>query len=125
MANASERFNFADQRHLAGAFQDNRVIPLEGICAAEFDAPQRARLMQTIAAFRFYLTGRAARLKQIEQHLESTWWSWIGGCGEDDVFYYRIQSPVVLRNLIITAACGSPTKNRALPYSYHYPHSER
>ncbi|VFS88627.1 Uncharacterised protein [Raoultella planticola] len=31
-----ERFNFADQRHLGGAFQDNRMIPYEGICVAEF-----------------------------------------------------------------------------------------
>lgn len=93
-----ERFNFADQRHLAGAFQDNRVIPLEGICAAEFNASQRARLMATIGVFLDFLPDgpRIARLKQIEQHLESTWWSWIGGCGNDDVFYYRIQSPVIL-----------------------------
>ena len=93
-----ERFNFADQRHLGGAFQDNRVIPLEGICAAEFNASQRASLMETIRVFLDFLPDgpREARLKQIEQHLESTWWSWIGGCGNDDVFYYRIQSPVVL-----------------------------
>ncbi len=93
-----ERFNFADQRHLGGAFQDNRVIPLEGICVAEFNASQRASLMETIRVFLDFLPDgpREARLKQIEQHLESTWWSWIGGCGNDDVFYYRIQSPVVL-----------------------------
>lgn len=93
-----DRFNFADQRHLAGAFQDNRVIPLEGICAAEFTPLQRDRLMQTIAAFLDFLPDgpREARLKQIEQHLAATWWCWIGGCGDDDVFYYRIQSPVII-----------------------------
>ena len=93
-----ERFNFADQRHLGGAFQDNRMIPYEGICAAEFSPAQRKMLMATIACFLDFLPDapRQRRLACIEQHLEETWWCWIGGCGDDDVFYYRIQSPVVM-----------------------------
>lgn len=93
-----ERFNFADQRHLGGAFQDNRIIPLEGVCAAEFTPGQRSQLMSTIAVFLDFLPDgpRAARLALIQQYLDDTWWSWIGGCGDDDVFYYRIQSPVVM-----------------------------
>ncbi|NIF22352.1 DUF3500 domain-containing protein [Candidatus Pantoea multigeneris] len=93
-----ERFNFADQRHLAGAFQDNRVIPLEGICAAEFSATQQRALMTLIAIFLEFLPDgpRAARLALIERHLDQTWWSWIGGSDDEDVFYFRIQSPVVL-----------------------------
>jgi Protein of unknown function (DUF3500). len=93
-----ERFNFADQRHLGGAFQDNRVIPLEGICVAEFNAQQRRYLLETIEVFINFLPDgpRAARMKKIEAHLDETWWCWIGGCGDDDVFYYRIQSPVLM-----------------------------
>lgn len=93
-----ERFNFADQRHLAGAFQDNRVIPLEGICVAEFNDAQREKLMTLIGVFLDFLPDgpRQARLQLIEQHLDNTWWNWIGGCGDDDVFYYRVQSPVLL-----------------------------
>lgn len=93
-----ERFNFADQRHLGGAFQDNRMIPYEGICVAEFSPAQRKMLMATIACFLDFLPDdpRQRRLACIEQHLEETWWCWIGGCGDDDVFYYRIQSPVVM-----------------------------
>lgn len=93
-----ERFNFADQRHLGGAFQDNRIIPLEGVCASEFTAQQRAALMETIAIFLDFLPDgpREARLQLIERFMDETWWSWIGGCGDRDVFYYRIQSPVVM-----------------------------
>ncbi|NIY48716.1 DUF3500 domain-containing protein [Cedecea colo] len=93
-----ERFNFADQRHLAGAFQDNRVIPLEGISAAEFNAEQQDKLLKTIEAFINFLPDgpRHARMKLVEQYLDETWWNWIGGCGDDDVYYYRIQSPVIL-----------------------------
>lgn len=94
----SERFNFADQRHLGGAYQDNRIIPLEGICVREFSAPQRAALMNLIAIFLDFLPDgpRNARLQLIERYLDETWWSWIGSCGDSDVFYFRVQSPVVM-----------------------------
>jgi hypothetical protein len=92
------RFNFADQRHLGGAFQDNRIIPLEGVPAREFSQDQRATLMALIEAFLEHIPDapRAAQLKRIESHLDDTWWSWIGGCGDDDPFYFRIQSPVIM-----------------------------
>ncbi|KAJ5666804.1 hypothetical protein N7462_011213 [Penicillium macrosclerotiorum] len=33
-------WNPADQRHMAGAFQDNRVIPYEGIKGADINTAQ-------------------------------------------------------------------------------------
>lgn len=36
------------------------------------------------------------RLKLIRAWLHETYFSWIGGYGPDDPFYYRIQSPVAL-----------------------------
>ncbi|XBS71430.1 DUF3500 domain-containing protein [Acerihabitans sp. KWT182] len=71
---------------------------MEGICAAELSAEQRRLLLETIAAFLDFLPDgpRAARMALIAQYLDETWWSWIGGCGDDDVYYYRIQSPVVM-----------------------------
>ena len=35
-------------------------------------------------------------MTHVEQELERTWWCWIGGHGEDDPFYYRIQSPILM-----------------------------
>jgi hypothetical protein len=92
------RFNFADQRHLGGAFQDNRIIPLEGVAAAEFSPSQRAMLLSLIETFMSHVPDgpRAAQIKRIEAHLDETWWSWIGGCGDDDPFYFRIQSPLIM-----------------------------
>jgi hypothetical protein len=29
-------------------------------------------------------------------HLDETWFCWIGGSGDEDPFYFRIQSPVFL-----------------------------
>ena len=35
-------------------------------------------------------------MDEIERHLGETYFSWIGGTGENSPFYYRIQSPVVM-----------------------------
>ena len=40
-----------------------------------------------------------ARLREIEQHLHETTFSWIGGHADGDVFYYRLQSPVLIAEL--------------------------
>jgi hypothetical protein len=36
------------------------------------------------------------KMKEVEKHLDQTWFSWVGGTDADDVFYYRIHSPVLL-----------------------------
>ena len=39
---------------------------------------------------------RGFEWEEVEAHLDSTYFAWIGGTGPDSVFYYRIQSPVIL-----------------------------
>jgi len=92
------RWHPADERHLGGAFQDNRVIPYEGVPAPEFTAAQRKRLLDLLAVYHEYLPAGplAARMQSIERHLDKTHFCWIGGFEEDSPFYYRIQSPVVI-----------------------------
>lgn len=92
------RWNFADQRHLGGAFRDNQIVPREGIPVSHFAPHERNQIMQIVEAFICYLPDkvRAERLSQIESELDRTSWSWIGGWGEDDPFYYRIQSPLIM-----------------------------
>ncbi|KUN88156.1 DUF3500 domain-containing protein [Streptomyces griseoruber] len=95
------RIHPGDERHLAGAFQDNRVIPVEGLRAA--DMPERAReiLLGIAESFVSLLPDgpRAARMREIRDHLDETWFSWIGGHEAGDVFYYRLQSPVLIAEL--------------------------
>ncbi|MEU1344754.1 DUF3500 domain-containing protein [Streptomyces sp. NPDC005827] len=95
------RVHPGDERHLAGAFQDNRVIPVEGLRAA--DMPERAReiLLHIAESFVSLLPDgpRAARMREIRGHLDETWFSWIGGHEAGDVFYYRFQSPVLIAEL--------------------------
>jgi len=92
------RLHFADQLHLGAAFQDNRVIPYEGPAATAFPEAQRRKLMETVASHLDVLPrgSRTARLRSIEKHVDQTHFSWIGGTGDEDPFYYRIQSPVIM-----------------------------
>ena len=92
------RWHPGDERHLGGAFQDNRVIPYEGVPVTQFSALQKRQLLDIVEAFVAYLPQGplAARMTQVEAVLDRTWWSWIGGHGDDDPFYYRIQSPILM-----------------------------
>jgi hypothetical protein len=93
-----DRWHFVDERHLGGAYRDNRIIPYEGVRADELTPAQRDALLVLAAHFLELLpdAARAARLSQIAAHLDETYWSWIGGCEVDSPFYYRIQSPVIM-----------------------------
>ena len=95
------RVHPGDERHLAGAFQDNRVIPNEGVRVGDLPAPAQDLVMAIAEEFiRLLPAGpRAARLREIRERLPETWFSWIGGHEPGDVFYYRVQSPVIIAEL--------------------------
>jgi hypothetical protein len=88
----------ADGRHLGGAGQDNRVIPYEGLRAEGLTLPQRDLLLNVVSTYADRLpSGPAdALLADVERHLDDTHLAWIGGAGDDDPFYYRIHSPVLM-----------------------------
>lgn len=92
------RWIFSDQRHLGGAYFDNRVIAYEGVLASEMTRLQQRAMIDLVGAFIEYLPASplAARLAEVESHLGETYFSWIGSYGDDDVYYYRIQSPVIM-----------------------------
>jgi Protein of unknown function (DUF3500) len=91
------RRHFADNLHLGGAFQDNRVVPYEGLRASVLSARQQRDLLDLVAAYVAPLPPGplAARLAEVERHLGDTHFCWIGGFGEESPFYYRIQNPVI------------------------------
>ena len=95
------RLHPGDERHLAGCFQDNRVIPYEGIRVAEMPADARRLLDAVVDDFIGYLPDgpRAARRREIQEHYGESHFSWIGGWEGDEAFYFRLQSPVVVLEL--------------------------
>ncbi len=90
------RRHFADHMHLGGAYRDNRIVPYEGLEAGLMSARQQRMLTDLVGDYLAALPDgpRQARLEDFERHLAETHFCWIGGAGEADAFYYRIQSPV-------------------------------
>lgn len=95
------RLHSGDERHLAGCFQDNRVIPYEGIPVPSMPPAALALLDRLVEDSIAYLPAgpRAARLREIQEHYQDTWFSWIGGWRGEEAFYFRIQSPVAILEL--------------------------
>jgi hypothetical protein len=92
------RWHFADERQLGAAYRDNRVIPYEGVSAAQFTSTQQEQVLNIVDAFIEYLPDgpRTARLRQLQSVIDRTYFSWIGGYSDEDAFYYRVQSPVIM-----------------------------
>jgi len=108
----------ADERHVAGAFRDNRVVPYEGIAASELTATQWALLTEIIEDFHLLLPAdqRLLALAEVEAHRDETRFSWYGATDGTQPFYFRIQSPVILAELDHHA--GVWLSNR-LPARFH------
>ena len=83
---------------LGEAFSDNIVLDYAGIPASDLSAEVRTRLLDLIGLYVHNMReGHArVRMEEVEAHLDATRFAWVGGAGDDDVFYYRIHSPVIL-----------------------------
>jgi hypothetical protein len=83
---------------LSQAFRDNLQLDYAGLRASTLTAPQRERLLALMQEYIGNMDAGHARVKmdEVRKHLDATWFAWIGGSGKEDVFYYRIHSPVVL-----------------------------
>jgi hypothetical protein len=82
----------------AQAFQDNLVLPYAGIPGRELSSLQKEKLLDLVREYVGNLDDGHARIKmkEVEAHLDETYFAWIGETGPDGVFYYRVQSPVIL-----------------------------
>lgn len=92
------RWNHDDQRHYCGAYRDNRVVPYEGILVSEMTSEQQELVLSVLEQYLLFLpaTAKKLRLDNIKSWFHETYFSWIGGFGDADPFYYRIQNPVVI-----------------------------
>jgi hypothetical protein len=83
---------------LAQAFKDNLVLDYAGVKASELAAPQKEQLIALVAEYVRNMDDGHSRVKmaEVRQHINDTWFAWIGGIEPNSVFYYRIHSPVIL-----------------------------
>jgi hypothetical protein len=83
---------------LGQAYNDNLVLDYAGIRGSELTPAQRTRLIELIAEFVGNMRDGHARVRmeEVTAHLDDTYFAWIGEVGPEAVFYYRVQSPVIL-----------------------------
>jgi hypothetical protein len=80
------------------AFRDNLILDYRGIRYDELTHPQHDLLLELVE----YHVGRMRRghaqikMEEVERHLNNTYFCWMGGMADDSVFYYRVQSPVII-----------------------------
>lgn len=83
---------------LLHAFRDNNVLPYAGLPGTQLTVGQRTMLLELIGEYVGNMADGHAkvRMDEVRAQLDKTYFAWAGGTGPDDVFYYRIHSPVIL-----------------------------
>jgi hypothetical protein len=91
-------FSKTGNNNLTEAFKDNVVLDYAGIRAKDLEGPARKQLRDLVQLYVSNMDDGHGRVKmsEVEKHIENTWFAWVGGTQNDSVFYYRIQSPVIL-----------------------------
>jgi len=80
------------------AFRDNLVLDNAGIRYDELSNSQHDLLLGLVE----YHVGRIrsghaeVKLAEVKRYLNDTYFCWMGGMEDDSVFYYRVQSPVII-----------------------------
>mgnify|MGYP000117830970 FL=1 len=80
------------------AFRDNFELRYEGVRFDDLTSQQQALMFELIGTYVNRMRSDQAQLKldEIKQHLNKTYFAWMGGTEEESVFYYRVHSPVIL-----------------------------
>ncbi|MFF7334932.1 DUF3500 domain-containing protein [Streptomyces sp. NPDC008150] len=83
---------------VVGAGNDNAVLAYAGVKGSALGHRQQQLLLDLAEVYVGYQDeGHArVRMREIEKHLDDTYFYWIGEHEDDSAFYYRVHSPVVL-----------------------------
>ncbi|MES2888127.1 MAG: DUF3500 domain-containing protein [Pseudomonadota bacterium] len=113
--------NKAGANNLAEAFKDNLVLDYAGLRADQLTVTQQKRLIDLIAVHVGNMREEHAAVKmaEVRRHLADTHFAWIGGTEVDSLFYYRIQSPVILIEFDHQAPIALPNAEKGKPTREH------
>jgi hypothetical protein len=97
-AKAVLKFSKTGDENLTEAWKDNVVLDYAGVRATDLSDVQRRQLIDLIALYVGNIDDGHARVKMddVRAHMDETYFAWIGKTEPGGVFYYRIQSPVIL-----------------------------
>jgi hypothetical protein len=82
----------------AGASFDNLILRYAGITYLEMTGTQQSLLRDLVRIYvdRIRPEHAAIKLREVEAHLDDTYFAWIGHHDSNSVFYYRVHNPVIL-----------------------------
>ncbi len=91
-------FSKTGDENLTEAWKDNVMIDYAGIPAMELRDAQLQKLVSLIELYVGNMDDGHARvkMKEVLAHMDKTYFAWIGKTEPGSVFYYRIQSPVII-----------------------------
>ena len=94
----------------AEANRDNLTLDFEGI---DLSSAQKLGLLEVVRSFVGKLRDPHAQvtMDEIGQHIDNTYFAWVGAAADDSVFYYRIHSPVILIEFDHENPVGTRQKN--------------
>jgi len=106
---------------IAEAWKDNLVLNYTGLPAQQLSSRQKDRLVDLIDLFVLNIRDDHARVRMEEvlEHLDDTYFSWVGGTSDDAVFYFRIHSPVILIEFDHQRPVGNVGLTRGVPTRQH------
>ncbi len=112
------------QRNSTELMQDNAVIPYQGILIENLSSVQRGMLVELIEGF--IHNNREAhartRMEEVMAHIDETyfaWHEWDTSLGVEDLFFFRIQSPVIIIEFDHQGAIALPGEPRDIPIRQH------
>ena len=111
-------------RGLIQHLQDNVVIPYRGIMVKDMTVEQRALVIELIGEFVSFNREVHARIKmeEVMAYIDETyfgWDTWDASLGEEDPFFFRIQSPVIIIEFDHEGSINLPNSRSDVPIRKH------
>jgi hypothetical protein len=105
----------------AEAWKDNLVLNYAGIAARQLSSEQKDQLVDLIELFVRNIRDEHARVRMEEvlEHLDDTYFAWVGETSDEAVFYFRIHSPVILIEFDHQRPVGNVGLARGVPTRQH------
>ncbi|RLA34630.1 MAG: hypothetical protein DRR11_02310 [Gammaproteobacteria bacterium] len=105
----------------AEAWKDNLVLSYAGIAASKLSSGQKDQLVGLIELFVRNIRDEHARVRmeEVAEHLDDTYFAWVGDITDDAVFYFRIHSPVILIEFDHQRPVGNVGLARGVPTRQH------
>lgn len=107
--------------NVAEANKDNLILNFQGTPVSKFSNEQKQKLLDLIYLYISNIREEHDKVKmdEVTEHINNTWFSWVGDTSEDAVFYYRIHSPVVLIEFDHQRVVGVPNGDDGKPSRNH------